>query len=436
MPVGSPRVFFDFERSSTPALASAAAKGMPSGGGIYEAFQLPSCCPDESLELPLPGAAKASAGKIEIDLSNHVLEKGMCHRDPGLVKTSNASTENDLIVVHNKDYAESTGKQNTVNDNRFKCFAENSSNAILITDISTGNIDYISPAAMRIWVNQSPIKTVNDWETSIHPDDRVFAIERRALVKQGFHQKFRYRLIDSGGRIARHVRETSFPMTSLGGEIDCIGAIIESISPEMPIYLVQSMGAKNSSIVDALRDTAYRVTTFSSYNELMNVAEVLHPGCVIIDLHYARTTPASLLQLLGLRPAELQIILAGPEGTQSADVIDALRAGAADYLIYPITSESLVGALQKAGHSLPDDLTVKEDAGEVLRERLTSLPIREREVFLGLVGGGTNKSIARKLELSPRTVEVHRAHLMQRLNVRTLTELLHFAHDAGIKATV
>lgn len=319
---------------------------------------------------------------------------------------------------------------------RFRSFAEHSSDAILMADLSAGTIDYLSPAAQRLWSDRPPIATIADWEASIHPDDLDFARDRRELVRQGLHQRFQYRIVGSHGRIARHVRETSFPMPSHDGAGECIGGIVEDISPEIPIYLVKPPGAGHTAVTDGLRSIACRVTTFSSYKELMNVAEVLHPGCVVIDVSKTAPTPEALLRLLSLRPVELQIILVGAQGTQSCDVIDALKAGAADYLIHPFTQDNLANAVDKASQALALSIPPKTDSGDASRKRLTSLPSREREVFLGLVGGGTNKSIARKLQLSPRTVEVHRAHLMQRLNLRNLTELLHFAHEAGIKSSL
>lgn len=353
--------------------------------------------------------------------------------EPGPEDTFIARSANGTIAMRSVGETQVSSNVDAKVEARFRCFAEHSSNAIMIADARTGKIEYLSPAAERIWSDHAPIKTIEHWEDSIHPDDRPFALESRGLVRQGLYQRFQYRIIDRHGQTARHVRETSFPMPSESGELECIGGIVEDISPEMPVYLVRTSPAAHSAVQAGLLSTPYRVTTFSSHAELMNVAEVLNPGCVIIDLIDATPAPASLLKILSLRPAELQIILVGSQDTPSCDVIDALKAGAADYLIYPFTGESLANALHRASQALANSLTPKTDRSLELRQRLASLPIREREVFLGLVGGGTNKSIARTLKLSPRTVEVHRAHLMQRLNVRTLTALLHFARDAGIK---
>ena len=318
---------------------------------------------------------------------------------------------------------------------RFQCFAEHSSDAILMADLRAGTIDYLSPAAKRIWAHRSPIKTIADWEASIHPDDLSLARNRRELVRQGLTQRFRYRIIGTDGRIARYVRETSFSMPSHDGSGECIGGIVEDLSPEISIYLIAPDRTGDPVVTDGLRNLGFRVTTFSNEQELMKVAEVLNPGCVVMDLSNAAHPPEILLKVLGMRPAEFQIILVGGQNTELSDVIDALKAGAADYLVPPFTPEDLANAVHKASQTLQFDPLLKTEIGDISRERLALLPSREREVFLALVDGGTNKTIARQLQLSPRTIEVHRAHLMQRLNVRTLTELIHFAHAAGIKGS-
>lgn len=338
----------------------------------------------------------------------------------------------DRVIAGKVEARTSSAADHAAVASRLRSFAECSSDAIIMADLREGAIHYLSPAAQRIWGNRPPLTTIADWEASIHLDDLTFARDRREMVRQGHRQRFQYRILGSNGDIARHVRETSFPMPSHDGAGVWMGGIVEDISPEISVYLVSTSKTANAAVADGLRNVCQRVTTFSSEKELMNVAEVLHPGCVVIDASDAAPSPETLLRLLSLRPAEMQVIIVGQPGTKPGDVIDALKAGASDYLIQPFTSDQLANAIDRAGQALALPQFPKAKDSDTSRERLTSLPSREREVFLGLVAGGTNKSIARTLNLSPRTVEVHRAHLMQRLNLRNLTELLHFAHLAGV----
>ena len=165
----------------------------------------------------------------------------------------------------------------------------------------------------------------------------------------------------------------------------------------------------------------------------MSVADVLLPGVVVVDLRGLVPDEKPIWEMLSRRPADLQTILVGEADTPVGDVINAMRAGAIDYVLSPWPQ----GAMARAVHSACEALPSRDDGSGGDRHdaahRLSRLPRREREVLLGLVSGGTNKTIARSLGISPRTVEVHRAHLMERLNVRTFRELLQLAHQAGIK---
>lgn len=450
MSVVSPPLFIGSDQFSERSWLTAILDELPVGVGIFDpAGRLchanrrfaettgSACSFTEATALQTWKAFAADGRPLGRDISAYVEDApGLNVLPEPTPSLANASSAGGMVVVENLDERRPSREREDRADARFKCFAEHSSNAILIIDLRTGKIDYVSPAAERIWGDRTPLEKIADWEASIHPDDRPFAVESRALVRQGLYQRFQYRIVDRDEHVTRHVRETSFPMLSNDGAVECIGGIVEDISPDMPIYLVQAPDGANSSVIDGLRNTSHRVTTFSSYRNLANIAEFLNSGCVIIDLLNATPAPGALMRLLSLRPAELQIILVGPPETQPNDIIDALKGGATDYLIHPVTNENLLTAVHKASQALTANLAPpRASSSDALHQRLASLSSRESEVFLGLVGGGTNKSIARKLKLSPRTVEVHRAHLMQRLNVRTLTELLHFAHDAGIKGS-
>ena len=106
-----------------------------------------------------------------------------------------------------------------------------------------------------------------------------------------------------------------------------------------------------------------------------------------------------------------------------------MRAGATDYLVPPFADGEMTEALLRALARLPKSAADPKGGNEGLA-RLANLSRRESEVLAGLRGGGTNKSIGRDLGISPRTVELHRAHLMERMNVRSLAELLQVAHAA------
>ena len=109
----------------------------------------------------------------------------------------------------------------------------------------------------------------------------------------------------------------------------------------------------------------------------------------------------------------------------------AMKAGAVDFLEKPFDKQSLLSSLEAARGRLEVASTM-ESRREEARQRLNVLTPRERDVLTGLVQGLPNKTIAYDLGISPRTVEIHRANLMEKLGVRSLSEALRIAFAAGL----
>ena len=157
---------------------------------------------------------------------------------------------------------------------------------------------------------------------------------------------------------------------------------------------------------------------------------MLAPGCVLVDVRGSRLKNLSIARELKARSIGLPaIVLDGPDA-EIASAVAAMKAGAIDYLM--VTDDELFRSLLTSamaecqGSARP---ATRDEKAASLVARLTS---REREVLFHLVGGGTNKSIGHKLGISPRTVELHRAQVMHRLNASSLTELLQVALAAGL----
>ena len=124
------------------------------------------------------------------------------------------------------------------------------------------------------------------------------------------------------------------------------------------------------------------------------------------------------------------ILLDGPAGDVSFAVA-AMKAGAVDYLTMADEGSfrSRLASAMAECHGVARPPARDENAAS----RVARLTSRERDVLLGLVEGGTNKTIGQTLGISPRTVELHRAHVMDRLNASSLTEILQIALAAGIQ---
>ena len=134
---------------------------------------------------------------------------------------------------------------------------------------------------------------------------------------------------------------------------------------------------------------------------------------------------------LKARSIALQAIALDGPGADAQAAVTAMKAGAIDYLIVA-DDASLSAALTTAMAECFSTLRpTKRD--ENAGARVARLTPREREVLVGLVDGGTNKVIGQKLGISPRTVELHRAQVINRLNASSLTEVLQIALAAGLK---
>ncbi|MDO9488052.1 MAG: response regulator, partial [Sphingomonadaceae bacterium] len=175
----------------------------------------------------------------------------------------------------------------------------------------------------------------------------------------------------------------------------------------------------------------FDVTAYESGEAFLGSASLHSAGCVLLDVRLPGIGGLEVQAALTQLGSRLSVVVL----TGYADVpisVAAMRAGAADFIEKPYQPDRLITAIDQA----------LGDAGEqsVSRPRaqagrlLDTLSPRQRQVLIGLVAGHSNKAIARDLALSPRTVEMHRADMMERLGVESLSEALRIAYDAGLVA--
>lgn len=145
-------------------------------------------------------------------------------------------------------------------------------------------------------------------------------------------------------------------------------------------------------------------------------------GCLIVDIRMPRMSGLELQQELNRRGWAIPILFITGHGDVPM-AVEAMRAGAVDFLQKPFKDDDLIRRVQKA---LEQDERLREQLSglEQIRMRHDSLTPREREIAARLVAGDANKVIAIDLGLSERTVEVHRAHIMQKMEARGLAQLV------------
>jgi PAS domain S-box-containing protein len=322
-------------------------------------------------------------------------------------------------------------------DAQFRSFAEHSTNLLWIADPQAGVIEYRSPAYEQIWGEPRELapRDIEAWFTHLHPDDLERVRRAWRVVGAGEVAHTEYRIVRPGDGEVRWLRDTSFPITDASGDVVRIGGIAEDLTrhDRQQVYLVGSSPAEERRLVQLTRGMELRVRTFSTTEAFLDIAAFLAPGCVLVDLRRSMRGAASIALELRARAIALKALVIGPEDGDVSMAVEAMKAGAADYLQPPFTDAELKAAL--ASVTADANAAAPEAATEGAAARLARLSPREREVLNGLIDGGTNQTIALNLRLSPRTVELHRAQIMAKLNAASLAELLQVALTAGLRPT-
>lgn len=321
-----------------------------------------------------------------------------------------------------------------ISEAQFRSFAANSSNLIWIADPAAGTIIYRSAAYERIWGLPTRGRSIDlaEWMKDVHPDDRQQVEHALATVRAGEVAQFEYRIIRPADGAVRWLRDTAFPIPDDDGAVTRIGGISEDHTQDdvRQVYIVSPRAAEARKLGSLVRVLGYRARTFGSASAFLDIAPVLAPGCVLVDLRRARDEGLSIPRELKARSILLPTIALDAPGVDAAAAVAAMKAGVIDLVIASDEASFRAALANAMAECLGAVQTTKRD--EDADGRLARLTPREREVLVGLVDGGTNKIIGQKLGISPRTVELHRAQAMNRLNATNLTELLQVALAAGI----
>lgn len=199
---------------------------------------------------------------------------------------------------------------------------------------------------------------------------------------------------------------------------------------ERTIYLVDDDEAIRRSAGFMLKTSGYLVRSFASGVALIKDAKDLAPGCILLDVRMPEMDGLQVQQALQERGIGYPVIVMTGHGDVNV-AVQAMKAGAVDFIEKPFEKAVLLSAIEE-GFSRIEQTGRSRARAEEAKVRLQALTPRERDVLEGLVRGHPNKTIAYDLDISPRTVEIHRANLMSKLGVASLSEALRIAFAAGL----
>lgn len=199
---------------------------------------------------------------------------------------------------------------------------------------------------------------------------------------------------------------------------------------EPTIFIVDDDADVRDSLRALLESAKYDVEDYNSAASFLSAVAPGRGACLVADIRMPDMDGLALQEELGRRKIGLPVIIVTGHGDVPL-AVRAMKAGAIDFIEKPYDDEQLLASVGRA-RAMSDSQRAEAASAQLAGERIAVLTPREREVLVHLVAGQPNKVIAHELGISPRTVEIHRAHLMEKMQARSLSDLVRIAMTAGV----
>ena len=196
------------------------------------------------------------------------------------------------------------------------------------------------------------------------------------------------------------------------------------------IYLVDDDDAVRHALITLLATSGYTARGFESAESFLETADLTGPGVLLLDQRMDGMSGLELQKELATREVDMPVIFITGHGDIPMSVI-AMRTGAVTVLEKPFNNRQLIDSLEEALAVVKKNTAVHQLKADI-RSRFATLTTRERDVMKYVVQGMTNRSIGELLDLSNRTVEVHRSKVMKKMHASTLPELVLMAPACGL----
>ncbi len=200
-------------------------------------------------------------------------------------------------------------------------------------------------------------------------------------------------------------------------------------SDKITVFIVDDDESVRTSLSRLMRSASLHAETFASAKEFLEREHPDGPGCMVLDLSMPGSTGLELQQDMAAADIDLPIVFLTGHGNVAASV-KALKSGAVDFLEKPVDDDRLLLAIE---HAVEQSIRMRRDRTRLseIRGRVARLTRRESQVFRLVVQGELNKLVAAELGMSEKTVKVHRARVMQKMEADSLAELVLLAKQAG-----
>ena len=203
------------------------------------------------------------------------------------------------------------------------------------------------------------------------------------------------------------------------------------MSAESTVFIVDDDEAVRESLCALVEAEGYAGKDFDSARAFLDGFDPSQAGCLVVDVRMPDMDGLALQAELAKREVDIPVIVVTGHGDVPL-AVQAMKAGAVDFIEKPYNDGQILETIGRALEMARDRQSQNSSAQEA-KERVASLTPREAQVLELLVAGRANKVIAYELGISPRTIEIHRAHVMEKMQARSLSDLVRMALEAGVR---
>ena len=202
-------------------------------------------------------------------------------------------------------------------------------------------------------------------------------------------------------------------------------------SKNSTVIIIDDDASVQKALGRLLKAADYQVITYTSASDFLKTEHIPRPACLIVDICMPDISGLDLQNMLGSSAYAMPMIFLTGFGSIHMSV-QAMKNGAHDFLTKPVEEKDLLHAVRLA---IEKDLLAQEQRSDLqeARARIAHLTPREYETFTYVITGMLNKQIAYELNISEKTVKVHRGRVMEKLNMQSVAELVRFAEKNGIQ---